>query len=77
MQDLANEIASFANANGGVIVVGITDAGVIEGFNACGLKKLNELQKVVTGYLNPSPVYECELIAIKNSKNESNISYCL
>lgn len=72
LQDLANEIASFANANGGVIVVGITDAGVIEGFNACGLKKLNELQKVVTGYLNPSPVYECELIAIKNSKNEND-----
>lgn len=72
LQDLANEIASFANANGGVIVVGITDAGVVEGFNACGLKKLNEFQKVVTGYLNPSPVYECELIGIKNSKNEND-----
>lgn len=33
MQDLANEIASFANANGGLIVVGITNDGIIEGFN--------------------------------------------
>ena len=31
MQDLANEIASFSNANGGVIAVGITDDGQIEG----------------------------------------------
>lgn len=32
LQDLANEVASFANANGGVIAIGITDNGVIEGF---------------------------------------------
>ena len=38
LQDLANEIASFANANGGIIVVGITDDGKIEGFNPYGIK---------------------------------------
>ena len=65
LQDLANEIASFANANGGVIAVGITDSGIIEGFNLYGLKKLNDCQKVVSGYLNPSPIYECELIKTK------------
>ena len=68
LQDLANEIASFANANGGILVVGITD-GLIEGFNQYGLKKLNDCQKVVSGYLNPTPIYECELINIKNFKN--------
>ena len=36
LQDLANEVASFANANGGVIAVGITDDGIIEGFNLYG-----------------------------------------
>lgn len=40
-QDLANEIASFANANGGVVAVGITDDGIIEGFNQYGINKLN------------------------------------
>ena len=56
MQDLANEIASFANANGGVVAVGVTDNGVIEGFNIYGINKLNECQKVVTNYLNPAPI---------------------
>ena len=57
-QHLANEIASFANANGGVIAVGVSDEGKIEEFNQYGINKLNELQKVVTNYLNPTPIYE-------------------
>lgn len=72
LQDLANEIASFANANGGVIVVGITDDGIIEGFNMYGTKKLNACQKIVSNFLNPAPVYECELVNIKNNKNEED-----
>lgn len=72
IQDLANEVASFANANGGIIAVGITDDGIIEGFNIYGPNKLNECQKVVSGYLNPSPVYECELVDIKNERGEDD-----
>ena len=72
IQDLANEVASFANANGGIIAVGITDDGIIEGFNIYGPNKLNECQKVVSGYLNPSPVYECELVDVKNMKDEDD-----
>jgi len=72
IQDLANEVASFANANGGIIAVGITDDGIIEGFNIYGPNKLNECQKVVSGYLNPSPVYECELVDVKNRKDEDD-----
>ena len=71
-QDLANEIASFANANGGIIAVGITDNGLIEGFNAYGISKLNDCQKVVSRYLKPVPIYECELIKLKNSKDEDD-----
>ena len=47
MQDLANEIASFTNANGGVIVVGMTDDGNIEGFNNYGINKLNDFRKLL------------------------------
>ena len=70
LQDLANEIASFANANGGTLVVGISDSGIIEGFNFCGTKKLNECEKVVTNYLKPTPICKCELVPIKNNKDE-------
>ena len=72
MQDLANEIASFSNANGGVIAVGITDDGQIEGFNNYGINKLNDFQKIVTNYLSPTPNYKAELIEIKDNKNEKD-----
>ena len=63
--DLANEIAAMANANGGTIVVGITDDGKIEGFSEVGDTKLNNIQKVVNNFLKPSPVYKIEIINIK------------
>ena len=69
---MANEIASFSNANGGVIAVGITDDGQIEGFNNYGVNKLNDFQKIVTNYLSPTPNYKAELIEIKNNKNEKD-----
>ena len=71
-QELANEIASFANANGGVIAIGIKDDGTIEGFNIYGINKLNECQKVVTNYLKPTPNYNIELIDVLNNKNEKD-----
>lgn len=73
IQDLANEIASFANANGGVVAVGITDDGIIEGFNQYGINKLNEFQKVVTNYLHPCPLYDYEIIDVVNEKNEKDV----
>jgi len=72
LQDLANEIASFANSNGGLIAVGLTDEGKIEGFNVYGKEKLNECQKVVTNYLKNTPTYRIELINIKNEKDEDD-----
>lgn len=72
LQDLANEIASFANSNGGLMVVGITDDGKIEGFNVYGKEKLNECQKVVTNYLKNTPTYRTELLNIKNEKGEDD-----
>ena len=71
-QDLANDIASFANANGGILVVGVTDDGVIEGFSSVGVNKLNDLQKVVTNLLKPTPIYQAEIIEIINSKSEKD-----
>ena len=70
LQDLANEIASFANSNGGIIVVGITDDGKIEGFNIYGKDKLNQCQKVVNNFLKNTPTYRMELLDIENEKGE-------
>ena len=45
-QDLANHIAGMANADGGVLVVGINDDGKIIGFNEYP-KKLNSFRKSI------------------------------
>lgn len=72
LQDLANEIAAFANANGGILVVGISDDGLLEGFNEVGIRKLNDCQKVVTNYLKTTPMYDYEIIDVINNKNEKD-----
>ncbi len=71
-RDLANEIMAFANANGGTLAIGITDKGEIEGFNKYGIKKLNDVQKIASTYLKPSPIYEYELTNVQNSKGEED-----
>lgn len=50
LKDLANEIMSFANAQGGILALGITDSGVIEGTKKYGINKYNEFQKVVNTF---------------------------
>lgn len=72
LKHLANEIASFANALGGIVAVGLNDFGDIEGLNKYGIDKINEMQKVVSSYLKPSPIYHCEIIDIKNVLGEDD-----
>ncbi len=67
---VANEVMALANALGGIVALGITDKGTIEGINKYGINKLNEAQKIVSAYLKPTPIYNCEIIEINNSKNE-------
>lgn len=55
---LANTIAAFANANGGVVAVGITDDGKYEGLNTYGEEVINNIQKCVVNFLSPLPLYK-------------------
>lgn len=71
-KDLANCVASFANANGGMLVVGVSDNGDIEGFNEVGDNKFNELQKVTTSFLKITPKYHIEIIDVINNNNEQD-----
>lgn len=64
-RDLANTVAAFANADGGIVVVGVNDAGEVEGFNKFGMQKLNKLQKSIQLYLSPSPVFKMETRKVK------------
>ncbi|MDD2496057.1 MAG: ATP-binding protein [Tissierellia bacterium] len=72
LKKIANEVASFANANGGVVAIGLNDNGEIEGFNCVGIDKLNEAQKIVGSYLKPAPICQIELVDVKNKKQEAD-----
>ncbi len=72
LKSVANEVMAFANAQGGILAVGIKDNGEIEGFNKYGINKLNEAQKIVSSYLKPTPICNCEIIEINNVKGEND-----
>lgn len=73
LKTVANEVMALANAQGGIVAFGIADNGKIEGFNKYGIDKLNEAQKIVAAYLKPTPICNCELININNSKGEEDV----
>ncbi len=73
IKSLANIVSSFANANGGLIVLGIENDGLITGFKGIGYDKLNELQKVFTlAYLKNIPNHHIEIVNVKNNNNEND-----
>ena len=62
VKELANYIAGFANASGGTLAIGISDDGVIEGFEDCE-EKYDKFLKITSGdYLKTVPKYENETI---------------
>lgn len=64
---LANTIASFANANGGIVAVGIEDNGKITGLKNIGEEKFKGFQKVLTNsYFKSIPKCNIEIINLKD-----------
>jgi ATP-dependent DNA helicase RecG len=64
---LADLISAFANAEGGTIVIGISDKKkTLEGINDIGNDKINTLINVSKDCCNPTPSCKEEFIDIKN-----------
>lgn len=66
-KDIANHIAGFANSDGGVLVIGISDNGELEGFDKYPNQE-NEFLKCTTTYLKTTPEIKYEKVNIINSK---------
>ncbi len=65
--DLAQHISAFANADGGTIVIGISDKKrTLEGINFCGDEKINEFINAPKDCCRPMPRYREEFIDITN-----------
>ena len=73
--DLAKHISGFANADGGVIAIGIEDKSKeITGINAYGEEKINAFLNVPRLHCKPMPDYKEEFInVINNQGNQDRI----
>ena len=65
--DLAPHISAFANADGGILVIGISDKKrSLEGINSCGDDRINEFINAPKDCCRPMPRYREEFIDITN-----------
>ena len=69
--DLAPHISAFANADGGTLVIGISDKKrTLEGINSCGDEKINEFIIAPRDCCRPMPRYREEFIDITNEAGQ-------
>ena len=69
--DLAPHISAFANADGGTIVIGISDKKrILEGIDFCGDEKINEFVNAPKDCCRPMPRYREEFIDITNETGQ-------
>lgn len=71
IKEIANHIAGFANADGGTLVIGITDDGKLEGFENYGNKD-NDILKSSVQYLKTIPEIKTEKLNIINSNGHED-----
>lgn len=72
VKEIANHIAGFANADGGTLVIGISDDGVLEGFQNYETK-YNEFLKSSIQYLKVAPEVKTEKLNIINKNGNNDI----
>ncbi len=57
VKDLVEEICAFANASGGVLIIGVNDNGDVQGVDIDNTKR----SVIQNGISNISPTIECEM----------------
>ena len=71
VSDLGRHICAFANADGGTLVIGISDkTRVLEGINSCEDNKINDFINAPKDLCRPMPRYREEFIDITNAAGE-------
>lgn len=73
VSDLAPHISAFANADGGTLVIGISDKKrTLEGINSYGDDKINEFINAPKDCCRPMPRYREEMIDITNEAGKDD-----
>lgn len=69
--ELAPWISGFANADGGTIVIGISDTHrTLEGIDSFGEDRINDFINAPKDYCKPMPRWDYEFVAITNDKGK-------
>lgn len=76
IRDVANHIAGFANADGGILALGIKDDGTLEGFENYPNKD-NEILSKVSNYLKTTPEFKSEKLDIINYKGNKDFIFLI
>lgn len=71
ISDIANLVVAFANADGGVIAVGINDGGVILGFTGMG-EKAGAIRKGIAEHVDPPIRYEVKEVPCINASGKKD-----
>lgn len=69
---IAEHISAFANADGGILVIGIEDNGEITGFKASKSKAIEMYIEAPYDFLARLPKYSTERVTVKNLKGEDD-----
>jgi len=73
VSEIADIISAFANAEGGTIVIGISDkTRRIEGINSFGAEKINNFVSAPKDCCKPMPAYQGEFIDVINYEGKSD-----
>ncbi|MGH2498829.1 MAG: ATP-binding protein [Candidatus Limnocylindria bacterium] len=64
-------LAGLANAEGGLVVIGIEN-GVVEGVDSAGKAKINEWRQAAANFTDPSVRHRFELLPCSNSQGEAD-----
>lgn len=65
--DLADIVSAYANSEGGIVVIGISDkTRRVEGVNAQGEEKINNFLNIPKDCCNPMPEYRHEFVDVMN-----------
>lgn len=69
-QTIANLLVGFANAEGGTIIIGLSDDGVVEGIGSAGAKRLTDWQRAHIDFATPPVRCQFRLIDCFTAKGK-------
>lgn len=67
-QNIADLLVGFANAEGGAIIIGLSDDGAVEGIGSVGIKRQTDWQRAAIDFTNPPVRCQFQLIDCVTAK---------